>query len=321
MLRRCIALRVVHVKIDDVEVPNRVPAIENSKLVRGRLSQMRQRLGMSEEEVDSLLAHSDAVRDGTVDARAPPQVKSDAEGVTAAEPPTWASIVEKRERAGTLYSPKRITDAFPYLGGQGQGMMDFKDDWREEQMIAHMHSPSNHPMSVYSSMQMRRLRRVLAYIVSLIVGYQATVRYYDDMVLEEEVDTRPSNFYLSKDESVRKVRAGTEQVVPVLRHSGHGYTVVWMPTSQATYHMWNNRGGHNYPSQDMTPIDKAAFFDPEAYAVNYSFPGSLASLVDTPGSQVRYQRALKLEQARADRTYRVNQGAASREDIALSDIQ
>ena len=316
MLRRCTALRVVHVKVDDVEVPDRVPAIQNSKLVRGRLSQMRQRLGMTEEEVNSLLAHSDAVRDGAVDARATPQVKTDAE---AAEPPTWSSIVEKRERAGTLYSPKRITDAFPYLGGQSQGMMAFKDTWREEQMIAHMHSPSNHPMSVYNSMQQRRLSRAFAYVVCLILGYQATLQYYRDAVMEEEVELRPSNYYLSKDESVRKVRAGSEQLVPVLRHSGHGFTVVWMPTSQATYHMWNSRAGHNFPSQDLTPIDRTAFFSQEAFQTNYSFPGSLASLVDTPGSQVRYQRALKLEQARADRMFQNNQGASR--NNAASDIQ
>eukprot|EP01061_Rhynchopus_euleeides_P026158 TRINITY_DN42822_c0_g1_i1.p1 TRINITY_DN42822_c0_g1~~TRINITY_DN42822_c0_g1_i1.p1 ORF type:complete len:307 (+),score=50.92 TRINITY_DN42822_c0_g1_i1:48-968(+) len=285
MMRRSRCLLVVYQPVKDIEIPDRAPEIPKTRFIRGRMQQMRQSIGMSPSEIDALIKHDEG--------QSPPSEPLVRDPNLPDEPiPTWADIVQQRERAGQLYSPKTIQDTFPYMNGQPRGVPDFKDAFREEQLLAHLDADSNHPMTVYGKVISNRLAFIGKSILSFFLGMWIMKAYLSEAKKTElqPVEFMRENFAITEDEAVRRVSQGKEELVPILQNTRAGTTVVWLPISKASHMMWNERPGVNYAAQVNVPMER---FLGQAVDMNYnqySYPGSLAGLVDTPDSQIEWQK-------------------------------
>eukprot|EP01064_Diplonema_japonicum_P012404 TRINITY_DN19880_c0_g1_i1.p1 TRINITY_DN19880_c0_g1~~TRINITY_DN19880_c0_g1_i1.p1 ORF type:complete len:295 (+),score=47.60 TRINITY_DN19880_c0_g1_i1:64-948(+) len=279
-MRRTGLLRVVWQESKDIKVPDTSPELANTRFLRGRMSQMRSSLGMSEQEISSLAT----TEDNTADV---PQQEPKSSRVVAQK--TWAEIVEEREKSGHLYSPRTIQEAFPYLNGQARGMPDFKDDFREEQLLAHMQATTNHPMSVMDQFQQERFKFFWKSLASFFVGYIMLSSYLHATEYEDEPGFRQKDFYLAPEELVKRVEQNEEELVPILRAGRDGYTIMWVPSSKAAQMMWTHREGGRKGQQNilLASFTEARMLHP---GVSYSFPASLAHLADTPDSQIKWQK-------------------------------
>ena len=288
MMRRSITLFVVYQPVGDIKVPDEAPTLPKGRFVRGRLSQMRRSIGMTESEIDALMEQ----QGGGGDTDNTPSLTKDP-NLPPSATPTWADIVAQRERAGRLYSPKTIQESFPYMNGNPAGVPDFKDAFREEQMLAHMDAPSNHPMDVYAQLFENRVRVMFGWVIWFFIGMWGTMSYLKEMRTERDQSQMFSqdSFMLTEDEAVRRVRDGHEELVPIIRHVGLTPIVKWVPQSKAAHMMWNERPGLNHAS-----VSQLRFATVGIYNLNYdeySYPGTLSALVDTPESQVKWQEYQK----------------------------
>eukprot|EP01063_Lacrimia_lanifica_P016805 TRINITY_DN23384_c0_g1_i1.p1 TRINITY_DN23384_c0_g1~~TRINITY_DN23384_c0_g1_i1.p1 ORF type:complete len:317 (+),score=104.22 TRINITY_DN23384_c0_g1_i1:49-951(+) len=281
MLRRCVVIRVVYQPMDDVKPPERTPELpKQSRFLRGRMKQMRHSLGMTEAEVDALVDRANGT--GEVEPRKSENVPA------KLHEPTWAEIVEKREREGKLFSAKRITEAFPYINNNARGVPDFKDSFREEQMMAMVDSPTNHPSSIMMRMQEERMRGAFLMVVVMYFSYCTTLAYLEEQDATADPAYNRSDFYLNKDQSIERVQRGDEELLPILKSNHEGYVVVWTPQSKVSRMMWHNRQGHANANHTYTApglLNPKIMMDDQ----NYTYPGYLSKLVDSHQSQIKFQ--------------------------------
>ena len=300
MLKRSGILRVVYQAVDDNSVPDKVPRLPASKHVKGRLLQLRQSIGMSEEEINHLVAENGL----------PPQVEIEGYKTTdvAWEPKqrTWADIVKHKEETGQLYSPRTIQEAFPYLGGMKSGVPDFKDEHREEQMLAHLDARTNHPMSVYSSIQEHRIWYVVFSILSFFIGYSSVKAYCQQHIYDYDAGvTSRVDHYISREEAETRVASGDEPMVPVFKSFNPvnqlgTISCQWIPVSQLSHKMWNDREGPNKPVRQMLEpgVYRGNIY---SWSDNYHFPGSYAGMVDKPGEQMECQKRFRENRAKYEK--------------------
>eukprot|EP00659_Diplonema_papillatum_P019514 gene19514-30072_t len=281
-MRRVRPLLVVHQQIEAINVPDKPPELPRSRYLKGRMNQMRSSLGMTESEIDSLVSHSAGVREAGIPPKDP--AHEDA-------PVTWASIVDQREREGKLYSPRTIMEAFPYTGGMPHGVKEFKDEHREEQLLAHMKAKTNHPMSVMQEINLERVHFIFGSLFCFFIGFYASRNYMKQLEYDNEPGMGYTEFYLSKDEAEMRVKAGDEELVPILQWTNSGAVMLWVPTSRAAHMMWYKRdGAKGKNNRFLNPAyEREGLCHP---MVAYTYPANLGPLVDTPEAQQSYQELL-----------------------------
>eukprot|EP01060_Flectonema_neradi_P013475 TRINITY_DN20248_c0_g1_i1.p1 TRINITY_DN20248_c0_g1~~TRINITY_DN20248_c0_g1_i1.p1 ORF type:complete len:311 (+),score=44.72 TRINITY_DN20248_c0_g1_i1:106-1038(+) len=291
MLKRNGLLRVVFKAVDDAQVPETTPQLPASKHIKGRLLQLRQSIGMTEEEINHLVAENGL----------PPQVELDGHGTSSAvakavpEQRTWADIVKHKEQTGQLYSPRTIQEAFPYLGGMKSGVPDFKDEHREEQMLAHLDAKTNHPMSVYAKLVEHRMLYMFFNILFFFFGYSLVKAYCKQHVYDYDAGvTSRADHYITPQEAEVRVATGDEPMVPIFRSYAPpgGLPIVnceWIPISQLSQKMWKDREGPPSATRGVTQpgLVKGNEF---GWRENYHFPAAYSGMVDNPGEQMECQR-------------------------------
>eukprot|EP01062_Namystynia_karyoxenos_P070263 TRINITY_DN65651_c0_g1_i1.p1 TRINITY_DN65651_c0_g1~~TRINITY_DN65651_c0_g1_i1.p1 ORF type:complete len:337 (+),score=115.30 TRINITY_DN65651_c0_g1_i1:79-1089(+) len=313
LLRGTQPLLVISVESSDPLPPNRPPDLSKSgPWLRERMVQMRAGLGMTEAEIDSMLAQQRGVNapPGSADTAAGAEGQPSKESTVAAAPdsskevaageahtrqPTWKEIVEHREREGKLYAPRTIREAFPYLTGQPAGVPEFQDKLRREQLMAHTSAQSNNPMDVMQELQRQRVHWVAKSILSCIIGFSFVQTYLWWHEHDADPELAPEKFYLSKDDAYRRVNMQEEPLVPVLQGSMQGYKCVWVPQSKCQHMMWHNRFGAPYADGMRSTFFNGGMASNMNRDNNYIFPGHLADLVGYPGQQLEYQRLMRAQ--------------------------